>query len=155
MMQEEDRQLLARAKWLVSSFAFDDDTGASIEDSDVLVSRRQSARHHVSQTDDLMSSIAEAVAEAEGMGTDDLRQTSSAVLVVDEEMDELKRGGVELPHWPSADGRMLLSFVDFLVEVFMCTARLCALIPFSCVPIHQLTDVFSNLYLFLTLFCLG
>lgn len=122
-MHEEDRLLLARAKWLVSTFTVDgaDSTEGSRKATAVLSSGQQSAGHHMSRSRTPRPGPSPApspsVAGTAGLGTGDPLQVSSAMLVEYDETEEHKRRSVESLHWPSADGRMLLSFIDFFVEV--------------------------------------
>jgi choline dehydrogenase-like flavoprotein len=120
-MHEDDRLLLARAKWLVSTFTAEgaDSAEGSRKASAVLSSGQQSTGHHMSRsrTQGPDTSPSPSIAVTAGLGTGNPLQESSAVLEEYEEKEEHKRRSVESMHWPSADGRMLLSFIDFLVEV--------------------------------------
>jgi hypothetical protein len=124
-MHEEDRLLLARAKWLVSTFTADgaDSTEGSRKATAVLSSGQQTIGHHMSRSrtqgpDTSPSpSPSPSIAVTAGLGTGNPLQVSSAMLEEYEEIGEHKRRSVESLHWPSADSRMLLSFIDFLVEV--------------------------------------
>lgn len=117
-VHEEDRLLLARAKWLVSTFTADgaDSTQGSRKASAVLSSGQQSAGRHMSRSRTQGPDTSPSIAVTAGLGTVNPLQVSSALLEEHEEIEEHKRS-VESLHWPSPDGRMLLSFIDFLVEV--------------------------------------
>lgn len=117
-MQEEDRLLLARAKWLVRTFTADeaDSTEEPRKAVAVLPSGQQSTIHHMSRTQGPDASPFPSIAVTARLGTGNPLQEFTAVLEEYEEIEEHERS-VESLHWPSADGRMLLSFIDFLVEV--------------------------------------
>ena len=124
-MHEEDRLLLARAKWLVSTFTAEgaDSTEGSRKATEVLSSGQQTTGHHMSRSrtqrpgPSPSPSPSPSVAGTAGLGTGNPLQVPSAMLEEYEEIEEHKRRSVESLHWPSADGRMLLSLIDFLVEV--------------------------------------
>lgn len=131
-MLEKDRLLLARAKWLVSSFTDDVDTEGPKTANKVPSDHQQIVRNHTRHTNESSRSsyvISSSLAVTAGVGTGTIScsQVSSVELEVDkvaavavaehQGQGQKQDKSVESPGWLSSDGRMLLSIVDFLVEV--------------------------------------
>ena len=132
-MLEKDRLLLARAKWLVSFFTFDVDTEGPKAANEVPSDHRQTVCNHTRHTSESSRSLYVISSSlAVTAGTISRSQVSGVELQVDKvaavAVAEQGRGqgqgrgqkedeSIESPGRLSSDGRMLLSIVDFLVEV--------------------------------------